>query len=130
MNTNESEIFGELSQLITQYRHEVHNKVRSWPDEIKNRIIQLYDSGVSTSEISLQTGISRYTFTHWLPGKSRQKKNRPKRVCRTSAQFNLVEVREDSRKCVTATLPNGIKIDGVTSDFLLQWFGRGIVQWP
>lgn len=126
MKNNASEKFVEIKQLIDQFRQETRGDIRSWPDTIKSRVIQLYHCGLSAKEISLQSGISRFTISKWRQGITSSEKKVVKKSDQNTAQFNAVKIRDDQSRTMSITLPNGMRIDGVTTEFLLFWLERSV----
>ena len=78
MKNNASEKFVEIKQLIDQFRQETRGDIRSWPDTIKSRVIQLYHCGL--------------TISKWRQGITSSEKKVVKKSNQNTAQFNAVKI--------------------------------------
>jgi hypothetical protein len=146
MEAQSKVIFDEIRQLITQYSREVPGGRRAWPESIKVRVVKLSALGVSLPEISKRSELSYYTIVNWVPQEQRrQYRARQRKITGPDGHFAPVAIRDgqaiatvtvtnDSKTIVpisapnatvTVTLPDGVRIEGVTSEFLKAWLGRG-----
>ena len=128
MMDRKAELFEEVSQLLTQYRQEVPGTRKAWPESIKSRVIDLRRSGLSFSEISRRTGIPYYTVLCWRD-KKRSGFERVSIVAASKTATVTVPIRptrraskiSDEREVtatVTVAIPGGIRIEGVSVEFL------------
>ena len=142
-------VIEEIRQLITQYRREVPSGRRAWPESIKARVAKLCVLGLTPKKISEHTELSYYTILGWVPEEQRRRyrtRQQPPSPSAPSPYFAPVAIREQSaiatvtvaknpsglalspsaaNATVTVTLPDGIRIEGVTPEFLHRWLGRG-----
>lgn len=146
MEKQATPVLEEIRQLIEQYRREVPGGRRAWPESIKTRIGQLCVLGMSAKEISEQTELSYYTILGWVPESYRRRyRSRRPQAAGSDGHFAPVAIRGrpsvamvtlakgsncpapevTSNATVTVTLPDGIRIEGVTPEFLRLWLGRG-----
>jgi hypothetical protein len=139
-------IFEEIRQLMAQYCREVPGGRRAWPGSIKVRVVKLFGLGLPLAEISKRSELSYHTILNWVPQeRRRQYRARQRKETGPNGHFAPVAIRE-SREIATVTvtkgtkvlppikaenvtvtviLPNGIRIEGVTPDFLRSWIGQG-----
>ena len=130
----------EIRQLTIQYREEVPGGRRAWPEAIKSRVSQLCGLGLTAKEISHLTHLSYFTILGWVSDDPQYRKWKRKSKVIADGHFVPVEVRA-SRKListvtvpnqevysqiatVTVTLPGGVRIEGVTAEFLRSWLGQ------
>jgi hypothetical protein len=141
-------VLEEIRQLITQYRREVPSGRRAWPESIKARVAKLCVLGMTPKKISDYTELSYYTILGWVPEEQRRRyrTRQPTPADEPSPHFAPVAIRDKSaiatvtvaksssglalrpsasNVTVTVTLPDGIRIEGVTPEFLQCWLGRG-----
>jgi hypothetical protein len=149
-----NEILNELNQLITQYREEIPGGRRAWPQSIQSRVRILFNQGMSIARIADGCAMSYHTVLNWIPKEERQRDRHQRRARGMSAaNFSEVQIRQEkaiatvtvpvrvsqrakssepslqTERCetaaVTVTLPGGIRVDGVTAEFLKAWIGQG-----
>ena len=141
-------VLEEIRQLIIQYRREVPSGRRAWPESIKSRVAKLCVLGMTPKKISDHTELSYNTILGWVPEEQRRRyrTRQPTPADAPSPHFAPVAIREKSaiatvtvakspsrlalrpsgaNGTVTVTLPDGIRIEGVTPEFLHCWLGRG-----
>jgi hypothetical protein len=138
----------EIQQVISQYRREVPGRRRAWPESVKNRVVQLCALGVEPKRVAKMTSLSYYTILSWIPD-SHRRRYRPRQASEKSearAHFAPVSIRQQlpdiasvtvamnstvitptisTNATVTVTLPDGIRIEGVSAEFLRSWLGKG-----
>lgn len=146
MGTQCEEILGEIRQLTSQYRQEIPGGRKAWPEAIKSRVRLLGGLGLRAPAIAQAADISYYTVLGWLRAECRHPHKRRKTVDQQSAgHFMPVRVQSSAKgvstvtvtnreamaskrstptATVTVTLPNGLRVDGVTVEFLNSWLGR------
>jgi len=142
-------VIEEIRQLITQYNREVPSGRRAWPESIKARVAKLCILGMTPKRISEHTELSYYTILGWVPEELRRRYRTRQQSSASEGSpghFAPVAIREKSaiatvtvaknssglalqplvaNATVTVTLPDGIRIEGVTPEFLHRWLGRG-----
>jgi transposase-like protein len=59
------QLYGEIRQIYVQYQKEVPKKRRPWPESIRSRILELWQLGVSSNQIALETGLPTQTMYSW-----------------------------------------------------------------
>lgn len=64
----------EIRQIHEQYKIEVPKQRRPWPKSIQERILELWHLGMTSHQISLETGLPAQTMYSW---KQRLKKSEP-----------------------------------------------------
>jgi hypothetical protein len=153
MNPQTEELVGEIRQIVAQYRAEVPGGRRAWPEAIKSRVRAAFDLGTPLPVISENAGLSYHTLISWIPKDQRQRNRGRRGASREPGCFSQLRIspnkaittvtvtadRKPSRAItasprrqytrhetatVTVTLPSGIRIDGVTAEFLSAWLGR------
>jgi transposase-like protein len=146
------EIVSELNQLIIQYRREIPGGRRAWPQSIQSRVRNLFHQGMPIARIARAIGLSYHTVLNWVPKEDRQRDRSRRQASRASdGHFSEIEIRPerdiatvtvpvrtfvgatsraerkpDETATVTVTLPGGIRVEGVTPEFLRAWFGQGV----
>jgi transposase-like protein len=139
-------ILEDVRQLITQYCREVPGGRRAWPESVKVRVVKLFSLGMPLAEISRRSELSYHTILSWVPVEDRGRyRARQRKVAGPDGHFAPVAIRERQaiatvtvanhpknivpisarNVTVTVTLPDGIRIEGVTPEFLNDWLGRG-----
>jgi transposase-like protein len=139
-------IFEEIRQLISQYCREVPGGRRAWPESIKIRVVKLFALGVPLAEISKRSELSYHTILNWVPQEQRHRyRARQRKATGPNGHFTPVTIQESQaiatvtvakgpknlapikaeNATVTVTLLNGIRIEGVTAEFLRSWIGQG-----
>lgn len=139
MTEQAHQIFKEIEQIIRQYRQEVPGTRRAWPESVRLRVLRLSDVGLSAKYISEVAGLPYFTILNWIPKDKRRRYRRPKSDQSVPRNFSLVQVKDTTPVAtvtvpsqavaivatVTVTLPNGIRLDGVTPEFLSAWLSKG-----
>jgi hypothetical protein len=154
MNPLAQQTLEEIRQLITQYRNEVPGRRRAWPESIKIRVARLSEFGLTPKEISSHSQLSYYTVLGWVPAEHRRRYRSRRHQVDGNGTFSPVQIRAERAiatvtvakssgrlgrsagppfcgrapaiiATVTVTLPSGIRIDGVTPQFLQSWLGQG-----
>jgi hypothetical protein len=140
------EIFHEIRQLIEQYRAEVPGGRRAWPEAVKSRVRAISAAGASLRDIAERTGLPYYTIIAWVPESARRRYRKRSQGVPTGGKFSEIAVvpakranatvtvaneekaprpgRAPQSTTVTVTLPGGIEVKGVTSEFLAAWLGK------
>jgi hypothetical protein len=132
MEDPQSQIFGEISQILEQYRKEVPGKRRAFPESVKSRVLSLQEQGLKCAEISRRSGLPYYTVIRW-----KIRKQSPSfevmRVVSGDGKPRLVQsdsvTKSHRRKVnpiskskelatVTIAMPGGVRIEGVSLKFL------------
>lgn len=115
-----NELYTEIRQIYQQYLKEVPKKRRPWPESIKARILELWRLGVSSHQISLETGLPTQTMYSW-----RQKLKKSdsgflpvpivkKRHRRSNFDIQLSQLEAEVKNpTVTVITPDGFRIEGV-----------------
>jgi hypothetical protein len=156
MENQTRQILEEVQQMISQYREEVPGARHTWPASIKTRILKLNGLGLTPKEISAASGLSYFTVVNWIPKEDRRRYRTGKQKTEQEGQFAQVAIRTPppaiatvtvakrlkqlpaqtvsgsdlvKTATVTVTLPSGIRIDGVTPDFLSSWLRGGDRPW-
>ena len=65
MRERVDQLYKEIRQIHEQYQKEVPKKCRPWPESIQSRILELWKFGVSTHQISQETGLPQQTHYSW-----------------------------------------------------------------
>ena len=93
------DLFKEIRQIHEQYKREVPKQRRPWPTSIQSRIMELWKLGISTHQISEETGLPAQTMYSW---RQRVNKTQPgflpvpivkKRGRRSKVQLSQLESR-------------------------------------
>ncbi len=146
MNDESQQVLDELQQLINQYRQEVPGGRHAWPESIKSRVVKLNALGVNLNEVAERCSISYFTIRNWIPEPERRRRLRKNRTEHTQApaHFAPVAIRKSRSiatvtmtadrqlpipkpiqvATVTVTLPGGIRLEGVTPEFLSSWLKK------
>lgn len=115
-------LIAEIRQIHEQYKIEVPKKRRPWPKSILDRILELWRLGVSSHQISLETGLPAQTMYSW---KQRLKKTEPgflqitpkpvqKRHRRSNFDLQLSQLEaKDKATTVTVITSDGLRVEGV-----------------
>lgn len=120
-----TEVLGEISELLAQYRAEVPGKRRTWPESIKSRVIRLRSRGLNFTQISRQTGIPYFTVLAW-----REKKKPGFELVNvvSGKSSKMATVTESARQLlvgtVTVTTFKGTKIEGISESALFDFVTR------
>jgi transposase-like protein len=110
MNRRE-ELLKDIREIATQYRAEMPDGHKAWPKSVKDRVAELVELGMTSTEIAKQTGIAYFTVQNW------RKRARGFRALQiASLPVRNQEIANESVVVVTMTMPNGIRIDGVPLD--------------
>lgn len=133
MGNRQCELLDEVNQLLTQYRQEVPGGRRAWPESIKARVLELRRLGLNYSEIAKRTGVPYFTVLRWRDEKKApsfeplavvpSRASLPKVVTVTVPKSRSPRSRP-SLATVTVAVPGGIRIEGVSLDFLLRLLPR------
>lgn len=70
-----SSVLDKLHQFRDQYKVEVPGVRQAWPGSVKVLICQLFDGGMTASEIARESRISYYTVNTWVRGRRSLKRN-------------------------------------------------------
>jgi len=134
MGNRQSELLDEVNQLLTQYRQEVPGARRAWPESIKTRVLELRRLGLNYSEIARRTGVPYFTVLRWRDEKKApsfeplavvpSRSSSPKVVTVTVPRSRSKPRSRPLFATVTVAVPGGIRIEGVSLDFLLQLLPR------
>lgn len=134
MGNRSAELLDEVSQLLTQYRQEVPGGRRAWPESIKHRVLELHRLGLNYSEIARRTGIPYFTVLRWRDEKKvpsfealaivATKPALPKAVTVTVPKPRSNLRKSSTLATVTVAMPGGIRLEGVSFEFLLRLLPR------
>ena len=117
------ELIEEIKQIIFQYRDEVERERKPWPKAIKDRVAELFGSGLSAPEISRATGLAYHTVLKWRPATIKRGAPRGrhvadfKEVAVVPVKKNEIAIKPTSestpefRGTVTVTTPKGFRIE-------------------
>lgn len=118
-------LLGELAQLQGQYKSEVPGARKAWPRSIKERVAKVAELGVSSAEIARQTKIPYYTIHGWAKSQSRKAPGKFREIAVVAArQAPAPPASVAESGTVTVTMPNGCKIEGLSSSAALAWLER------
>lgn len=122
INAGIQQLFREIRQINEQYKREVPKKRRPWPSSIQARILELWKLGISTHQISAETGMPCQTMYSW---RQRLKKSDPgflpvrivnRRRHKSAQQVQLLQLENRPAihtPTVTVVLPGGVRIEGL-----------------
>lgn len=127
------QLLEELRQICSQYKSEVPSRRRPWPRSIKTRIEQLKGMGISYHRISKETCIPIMTMYSWrktrnagsfLPVRVSGESRSPEVIGdRTSTVTVKIPSKPGPKirriSTVTVTTPDGIKIEGLSTEQVL-----------
>jgi hypothetical protein len=148
MENRKNDLLDEIGQLYEQYCKEVPGRRRPWPESLKSRVLELRGLGLNGRRIAERTKLPYHTVARWV----RESKSSSFKLMKVAAPdttvapratgVSTVTQRARSRKVatvtdatsepsatVTMTLPSGVRIEGVSLEFLLSLLPKlGVVQ--
>lgn len=98
-----SQLIEEIRQISEQYHAEVGRGRKAWPNSIKDRVTELFESGMRAKAISQATGLAYYTVLNWRPG---GRKGAPRGL--HARRFKELAVVKSSREIARVTVPKNL----------------------
>ena len=116
------ELYSEIRQIYDQYLKEVPKKRRPWPESIRSRVLELWQLGVSTHQITEETRLPAQTVYSW---RQRLKKSGPsflpvpivkKRHRRSDFEVQLSQLEQEFTTPTVTVVVGDARIEGVPVD--------------
>ena len=132
------QLINEIQDLTEQYHAEVGSQRKPWPNSIRERVMELVETGMSRKEAAGVTKVPYDTINQWFFKKSQVQKDSFHTVTVTSKKpepkLNLATVTVPKPKNfaesssaagkIHVITPTGYKLEGTPNDLmeLLKWF--------
>lgn len=116
------QLYSEIRQIYAQYQKEVPKRRRPWPESIRSRVLELWQLGVSSNQIALETSLPPQTMYSW---RQRLKKSGPgflpvpiikKRHRRSNFDIGLAQLDQEFTTPTVTVVVGEIRIESVPVD--------------
>ena len=103
-------VLEDIKQITSQFRTEVPRQRTAWPNSIRNRVMSLFDLGMSSMAISKKTSIPYHTVLKWKSTRGEF------RELSTVTVPTSGESLHHHVGMVTVTTSKGLRVEGLTID--------------